>query len=76
MVDAFTEYAASATAANAVMRAVVGAALPLAGPKMYSALGIDWGNSLLGFIALAFCPIPWIFYQFGDRIRKASKATY
>ncbi|KAF6224304.1 hypothetical protein HO133_010881 [Letharia lupina] len=76
MVDAFTEYAASATAANAVMRSIFGATLPLAGPKMYQALGIGWGNSLLAFIALAGCPIPWIFYKYGERIRKSSKATY
>lgn len=76
IVDAFTEYAASATAANAVMRSVVGATLPLAGPKMYQALGIGWGNSLLAFIALAGCPIPWLFYKYGERIRKSSNATY
>ena len=76
VVDAFTEYAASATAANAVMRSVVGATLPLAGPKMYQALGIGWGNSLLAFIALAGCPIPWFFYKYGERIRNSSKATY
>ena len=76
IVDAFTEYAASATAANAVMRSVFGATLPLAGPKMYQALGIGWGNSLLAFIALAGCPIPWVFYKYGEKIRKSSKATY
>ena len=76
IVDAFTEYAASATAANAVMRSFFGATLPLAGPRMYQALGIGWGNSLLAFIALAGCPIPWIFYKYGERIRKSSKATF
>ena len=76
IVDAFTEYAASATAANAVMRSLFGSTLPLAGPKMYSALGIGWGNSLIAFIALAGCPIPLLFYKYGERIRKSSKATY
>ncbi len=76
IVDAFSEYAASATAANAVMRSLIGATLPLAGPKMYQALGIGWGNSLLAFIALAGCPIPWVFYKYGERIRKSSKTTY
>jgi multidrug resistance protein len=38
-VDSFTVYAASAIAANTVLRSLVGAFLPLAGPKMYSALG-------------------------------------
>ena len=75
IVDAFSEYAASATAANAVLRSVVGATLPLAGPKMYQALGIGWGNSLLALIALIGCPIPWRFYKYGDRSRKSRSTT-
>ncbi|KAL8832074.1 MAG: hypothetical protein Q9191_000496 [Dirinaria sp. TL-2023a] len=76
VIDAFTEYSASATAANAVLRSIVGATLPLAGPKMYQSLGIGWGNSLLAFIALVLCPIPWVFYKYGERIRKSSKTTF
>lgn len=69
LVDAFTIYAASAMAANTVFRSLAGAILPLAGPKMYEALGLGWGNSVLGFIALALCPLPIIFYVYGERIR-------
>ncbi|KAL9074973.1 MAG: hypothetical protein Q9161_001903 [Pseudevernia consocians] len=70
LVDAFTIYAASALAANTVLRSLVGALLPLAGQKMYATLGLGWGNSLLAFIAIAMCPIPVIFYRYGERIRK------
>lgn len=70
LVDAFTIYAASALAANTVLRSLVGALLPLAGQKMYATLGLGWGNSLLAFIAVAMCPIPIIFYRYGERIRK------
>lgn len=69
LVDAFTVYAASAMAANTVFRSLAGALLPLAGPKMYETLGLGWGNTLLGFIALALCPLPVIFYIYGERIR-------
>lgn len=69
LVDVFTIYAASAMAANTVFRSLAGALLPLAGPKMYAALGLGWGNSLLGFIALAFCVLPVIFWVYGERIR-------
>ncbi|KAJ5658213.1 MFS transporter cpaT [Penicillium longicatenatum] len=69
LVDAFTIYAASAMAANTVLRSLVGALLPLAGPAMYKSLGLGWGNSLLGFIALAMCPLPVVFYVYGERIR-------
>ena len=73
LVDAFTLHAASALAANTVLRSLVGALLPLAGQKMYDTLGLGWGNSLLAFIAVAMCPIPWIFYRYGERIRKSPR---
>lgn len=70
LVDAFTIHAASAMAANTVLRSLVGAFLPLAGPKLYKTLGYGWGNSLLGFIALLISPVAWIFYRYGEVIRK------
>ena len=73
LVDAFTIYAASALAANTVLRSLVGAVLPLAGQKMYATLGLGWGNSLLAFIALAMCPIPVIFYRYGEKIRTSPR---
>ncbi|EJP62611.1 MFS transporter, putative [Beauveria bassiana ARSEF 2860] len=70
LVDAFgAEAAASALAANTVLRSLFGALLPLAGPAMYEALGLGWGNSLLAFITLAFCPIPFLFYKYGEGLR-------
>jgi len=36
---------------------------------MYDALGLGWGNSLLGFISLALIPLPILFYIFGERLR-------
>lgn len=73
LVDAFSIHAASAIAATTVMRSLAGAFLPLAGPKMYQALGLGWGNSLLGFIALAMLPIPFVFYFYGERIRTSKR---
>ena len=73
LVDAFTIYAASAIAANTILRSLMGALLPLAGRKMYQTLGLGWGNSLLAFIALAMCPMSWIFFRYGERIRKSPR---
>jgi multidrug resistance protein len=70
LVDAYHVHAASAIAANTVLRSLVGAFLPLAGPEMYAALGLGWGNSLLAFIALALAPVSWIFFRYGEQIRK------
>jgi MFS family permease len=69
LVDAFTEHAASVTASMTVVRSLIGAFLPLAGPAMYARLGLGWGNSMLGFISLAMLPLPVVFYYYGKRIR-------
>ncbi|KAI6914338.1 hypothetical protein KC318_g963 [Hortaea werneckii] len=65
----FTIYAASAMAANTVLRSLFGATFPLFGLSMYNTLGLGWGNSLLAFIALAMCPIPLLFYWYGEKLR-------
>ncbi|KAE8450754.1 hypothetical protein EG329_005667 [Mollisiaceae sp. DMI_Dod_QoI] len=73
LVDSFPTYAASVLSANTVLRCIVGAILPLAGDSMYATLGLGWGNSLLAFIALAFIPVPWLFYQYGEQLRKRNQ---
>ncbi|KAK8212323.1 major facilitator superfamily domain-containing protein [Phyllosticta capitalensis] len=69
LVDAFTRYAASANAANTVLRCILGALLPLCGLDMYDAMGLGWGNTLLGFLALALAPVLWWFYGWGEKVR-------
>ncbi|OBT63065.1 hypothetical protein VE03_07439 [Pseudogymnoascus sp. 23342-1-I1] len=69
MVDAFTIFAASALAANTVIRCILGAVLPLAGQDMYDTLGLGWGNSLLAFVALAFIWVPWWLSVWGEKLR-------
>ncbi|KAH1665558.1 hypothetical protein KXX15_008390 [Aspergillus fumigatus] len=69
LVDAFSEHAASVTASMTVVRSLIGAFLPLAGPAMYARLGLGWGNSMLGFIALTMLPLPVVFYYYGKKIR-------
>jgi len=70
LIDAFPEFAASALAALTASRSLFGALLPLAAPKMYEKLGLGWGNSTLGFIAIALIPAPALIYKFGGKIRK------
>ncbi len=70
LVDAYSIYAASALAANTVVRSIAGAVLPLAGLRMYEVLGMAWGNSLLGFIALALVPVPYMILKWGEYLRK------
>jgi len=71
IVDSYPMYAASAIAANVILRSIVGAFLPLSGPPMYASLGLGWGNSLLGFICVVMIPLPFVFNKFGAKLRKA-----
>jgi MFS family permease len=70
VIDSFPLFAASGIAALTVSRSLFGAFLPLAGPAMYESLGYGWGNSVLGFIALALIPAPLAIFKFGGRVRK------
>jgi MFS family permease len=72
LVDAFS-YAASALAAAAVFRSLLGFAFPLFGEQMYHKLGNGGGNSLLAGLAIVIgIPFPiWIWFK-GEDIRKRS----
>ncbi|KAH0338792.1 putative caffeine resistance protein 5, partial [Aureobasidium melanogenum] len=68
--DAYPEYAASVLAGNDFMRSAFGAGFPLFARAMYDDLGVDWASSTLGFLAIAFIPIPFALYFFGETLRK------
>lgn len=70
LVDSFTIYAASALAANTLFRSFGGAFLPLAGLQLFDDLGVGWGNSLLGFIAVGMLPVPLLFLKYGAYLRR------
>ncbi|KAK4898902.1 hypothetical protein LTR27_003633 [Elasticomyces elasticus] len=73
LVDTFSRYAASAMAANTILRSVLGAVFPLFALQMYDKLGLGWGNSLIAFIAIGLAPIPFFFYYYGERLRTHPK---
>ncbi|KAL8665668.1 MAG: hypothetical protein Q9168_007651 [Polycauliona sp. 1 TL-2023] len=73
LVDAYTRYAASAIAAATVLRSLAGFGFPLFAPYMYDKLDYGWGNSLLGFLAIAIgLPAPVLLWFYGERLRKRS----
>jgi hypothetical protein len=74
-IDAGGTYAASAVAGLTALRCLFGAFLPLAGPSMYSSLGLGWGNSLLGFLALGLIPVPALIFRYGGLIRRKFPIT-
>ncbi|EKD12369.1 major facilitator superfamily transporter [Drepanopeziza brunnea f. sp. 'multigermtubi' MB_m1] len=72
IIGSYGIYAASALSGNSITRAMVGATLPLAGPKMFAALTPQWAGTLLGLVQVVMIPIPFVFYKWGDRIRARS----
>jgi MFS family permease len=73
LVEAYTLHAASALAASVFIRCVFGVTIPLAGPPLYSSLGLGWGSSLLGFFALAVAPASILLMKYGKVFRTNSK---
>ncbi|EOD47242.1 putative mfs multidrug transporter protein [Neofusicoccum parvum UCRNP2] len=72
LVDAYDVFAASAMAAAGASRSLFGAALPFAARPLYARLGVAWACSALGFVMLALCAIPFVFWRYGDAIRARS----
>lgn len=73
LIDAYTIFAASVLAANAVLRSLFGAIFPLFTSYMYDGLGIHWASSVPAFLALACVPFPFLFYKYGPAIRTRCK---
>jgi hypothetical protein len=76
LVDSYQHQAASALAAKTFLRSFWGAAVVLFTEQMYDRLGYQWASSLLGFLGLACCLIPFVFYFKGAAIRKHSHYAY
>lgn len=73
IIDVYGPLSNSAIAANTILRSGFGAGFPLFAQAMFHTLGVNWAMSLLGFIAVAMAPAPFLFYKYGARIRGMSK---
>ncbi|KAF6841058.1 major facilitator superfamily transporter [Colletotrichum musicola] len=76
LVDSYQHQAASALAAKTCIRSFWGAGVVLFTEQMYDRLGDQWASTLLAFIGLACCGIPFLFWTYGARIRERSKYAY
>ena len=75
-VDTYQHQAASALAAKTFLRSMWGAGCVLFTEQMYHRLGYQWASSLLAFLGLACCAIPYVFWFYGERIRSMSRFAY
>lgn len=68
--------AASAIAANTVVRSGFGVGFPMFGEQMYHKLDPRWASTLLAFIALLLFPIPFVLKRYGKKLRGMSKHAH
>jgi MFS family permease len=73
LVDSYVVFAASALAANSLLRSIFGAVFPLITPSIYNGLDIHWGSSIPAFLSVLCMPWPFLFYCYGERIRSKCK---
>jgi MFS family permease len=73
LIDTFTQYAASAVAANTFLRSCFAGAFPLVVGPLYHNIGVGPGSSITGGFAALLIPVPFIFYIYGKDIRRRSK---
>lgn len=73
IIDSYLMYAASAVAANTILRSACAAASPLFTQYMFDALGVGGAGSLIGGVGVLMMPIPFVFYKYGGKIRARSK---
>lgn len=76
LVDTYQHQAASALAAKTFIRSFWGAAVVLFTVQMYHRLDNRWASTVLAFISLACCGIPFLFWKFGAKIRQRSKYAF
>ena len=73
LVDTYAMYAASAVAANTILRSFLAAGFPLVAKPMFHNLGVGPAMSILGGIAVLAIPVPFIFMKYGLTLRRLSK---
>lgn len=77
LVDVYDIHSASAIAAGVILRATLGAVLPLIGPALYSGIGYGWGNSVLALIGGIFVPLLVLLFRCGNWFRSKERlATF
>ncbi|ETS78124.1 hypothetical protein PFICI_10186 [Pestalotiopsis fici W106-1] len=69
-IDAFESKAASALAAGAVLRSMMGGIIPLFTPKMFEKLGYGLGFSVFGIVSAMLMPAPLLFTRYGSTLRE------
>ncbi|KAI1392972.1 MFS general substrate transporter [Hypoxylon trugodes] len=77
VMDAYSQYVASASAASQFLRSIAGFAFPIFAPAMYQGLGYGWGNSVLALVFVVIgWPAPFLLWKYGATLRAMGKAQH
>jgi len=72
IIDSYKEHAAVALASITMVRYLIAGGMVIAARPMYEGIGVHWTMTLLGCIATILAPAPFLFWKYGERIRKRS----
>ncbi|KAH8896596.1 MFS general substrate transporter [Thozetella sp. PMI_491] len=73
MVDFYrAKAAASAIAANGILRYTLGAVFPLFTVQMYQNLGVHNASTIFACLSVLLLPIPWLLFRYGKWLRSKS----
>lgn len=76
IIDTYVYAAASALAANTIIRSIFATMFPLFASQMYHKLNPHWASTLLGCFALLLAPIPLVLIKYGPALRAKSKFAH
>lgn len=73
IVDTYTRYAASASAASTFLRSLAAFSFPLFVPCLFNYLGYGWDSSTLGLAVVVLgIPAPFLFWRYEATLRARS----
>jgi peptidoglycan/LPS O-acetylase OafA/YrhL len=73
IIDSYEMYAASALTFVTFTRYMAAGGMIIAGLPLYKNMGPHWTLTILGCIGVLLMLIPYVFYNYGHRIRQSSK---
>lgn len=73
VIDSYEIYAASALASVTLIRYVAAGGMTIVGIPFYENVGVHYTCTILGCIAAACTPVPYLFYIYGHKLRERSK---